>query len=265
MRNLIPVLAIATLALSGCSTNNTYGLWVLTLGSPKVTGTSSCDENYDHARCLEGSTEGDDRWTYTDDSKVSSALQFVEILEGAGDVAFMVADGQVYPGTTTKEGFTFQWKGTTQSAHTEDYQGDYEFITDENSVIDTKFDLTLGKDAGTLSGKLTQLRTSTFNVKETDQPNNDAALPYVGQIDDEAFRYLENTNDIEEPDGRYNTADVEECQATACEIAVVENTTSNWDVDGAFASDQSIGDIGDYKDVVQTPGADEGDLIGGGN
>lgn len=261
MRNSMLVLAAATLSLGGCSPSGTYGLWVVTLGTPDTTGTSSCDENYDNARCRENATDGDSQWTITDNQEVSSALQFVEVMEGEGDVAFLVADGKVYPGTVDKDAFTFQWKSITKSAHSEDYQGDYEFVTDENSVIDTKFVFTLGKDAGTFSGKLTQVITSTVNVKETDQPNNDDVLGYVGQIDEEAFTFLENTGDDEDPDGRYNSPDLEECQATNCEIALVENTTTSWDMDGAFATDQSIGDLGDYQDVVQTPGADPGDVL----
>jgi hypothetical protein len=257
-----PLLPLAiTLTLSGCSTGTTYGLWVMTLGTPATTGTSSCDENYDRARCLDNATDGNNKWTIEDNAQVSEELQFVEVLKGTGDGAFLVAGGKVYPGTVDKDAFTFEWKSTTKSLHSEDFEGDYEYITDENSVINTKFAFTLGKDAGTLSGKLTQTVTSTFNVKETDQPNNDEVLGYVGQIDDDATRFLENTNDIGEPDGRYNSPDLEECQATNCEIAVVENTTTNWDLSGDFASDQSIGQIGDYQDVVQTPGADLGDIL----
>lgn len=257
--SLLPIAFAVT--LSGCGGGTTYGLWVLTLGAPATSGTSSCDENYDHARCLENATDGTSKWTIEDNAQVSDALQFVEILEGTGDGAFLVFNSQVYPGTLDKDGFTFEWKSTTKSLHSEDFEGDYEFITDENSVINTKFTFTLGKDAGTLSGKLAQTVTSTYNVKETDQPNNDQVLGYVGQIDGDATSYLENTNDIGEADGRFNSADLEECQATNCEIAVVENITSNWDLSGNFATDQSIGTIGDYQDVIQTPGADPGDVL----
>lgn len=250
-----------TFTLTGCSGGTTYGLWVISSGTPATSGSTSCDENYDNARCVDNGSGGNSKWTIEDNAQESDALQFVEILEGTGDGAFIVADGKVYPGTLDKDTFTFEWKSTTKSLHSEDYEGDYEFIVDENSVINTKYTFTLGKDPGTLSGKLTQTVTSTYNVKETDQPNNDDILGVVGQINEDAFNFLENTADIDEADGRYNSADLEECQARDCEIAVVENTTTTWDLSGNFATDQSIGTIGDYQDVVQTPGADAGDVL----
>jgi hypothetical protein len=264
MRSIAVSSILATLALSACGTPSTnYGLWVVQLATPEIESASDCSENFDEARCPEADDGGSSDWTIENTSDVSPRIEFVEILSGQdkSDVAFLAFRGQLFPGTATDDGFTFEWKNQVASQHSEDYNGDYEYSHDVDSTITTKFAMTLGDEPGTMGGTVTQVLNATESTTESDTTDNEDVIFTLGQINNASLDALENTANDEDPDGRINTADNEECGDRNCEISTTQTLTSKSKIKATYALDQSNGDVSDYQEIDQSEGVEESDLI----
>lgn len=261
MRSASICAVLATLSLGACNPPSVYGLYVLEMATPEVSQTFDCQENFDEARCPEGEEPDDSDWTYTNSSTVSPAAEFVELMSGEADTAFLVFRARVYPGTVVDDAFTFTWTNQVASTYTSDFNGDYEYNTSEDATLTTKITLAPGEVDGVMTGKVSQVLNSVTTEEETDAPDDDESLVYVGQINDMASRYLENTADEEDPDGRVNTSEEEECGSSNCSITITENGETSSKATATFSEDQSIGDIGDYREVSQDEGVNSDDFI----
>lgn len=251
--NILPF--AAALALTGCNGSADFwsGTWLLNLDFPEGTSESTCDENYDDAECPEAEEGDDGDWTYTFDSETNTGLEWVEILMGTEGNYFLIRGSEVFPGTVNEDDtqLVFIFDEFENSTNLAEHDEGYEFNIRSEASGSESFTFNRNDD-GTISGSRELAFDSMTKWEETDEWDTDD-VPVFGSAMP-AFTYLENEADEEDPDGRDNTPDEEECGDDLCEIELTSSSTITQSLTGWWAQDTNTG----VYDDLENSGQDEG-------
>ena len=218
----LPVLG--SFLLSGCSVfgPSPVGIWMMTFVVDEDT-VSTCstniDENFDEGYVPgEGSSSGSD-WTYTQSFDPSDSLGFAQVETTTQGGAVMVVGGLAYPGEKVEDGvWRFEWVDETTDTQTSAHDSGYRYSVTTHSTTSgvVRFVPTAG---GLATGTLISNGTTEIAYVETDEYDQDLTFEIgpTGQIPASSYLVYEDGGD-EYP--QVNEYDVEDCNATTCQLTV---------------------------------------------
>lgn len=209
--------AAASLALlSACVRQSPEGIWLVEL--PYVESeacTTQVQHNFTEAYVPGEVAEEEDEWVEDSTVDYSPMLFFAQIAVESNELAVMVTNDEIWPGSRNDEGaWVFAWEGSEVTDSTMVHETGYAYTEVSASRNISRLTMTLDGDVAQASWRSELRGEATWT--ESDAWDRDSGV-YYSELP--AHLYLESdTQDYVE-----NTDDGDECGGEFCELQVVES------------------------------------------
>ncbi len=207
------------LLLTACGQSD-GSVWVFYLSSASSTQSiSACAENFDVAACPSGDGEAETEWTSTQTNSGSDVMLFAEIIEMPGIDALLVIQDQIYPGTKSKDGYTFMWSNFSDNLNETSHPAGYSLLTQQVRTTTTKLELSYeGQD---LAG--------TVDVQEEDLLSWTETDTWDPELNELFWSAMPTDTYLEGIDGEYptNHATESDCEDTDCTLEIDSTSVSS--------------------------------------
>lgn len=217
------------------------GIWLL---RAEYNDDDSCTELMDH-NFEDSYTQDEGPWTETDVLDYSDSLGFVQISQLDQENAVMVSGTQVWPGTSSGDGWVFAWDANDVEGHTKEHEEGYTFQETTTRTDSSSLSLTITGDLA--QGTWTFASEADVLWRESDTWDSEVGLG-VGDIP--SAEYLVYDEGEAEGLPRYNLGVEGECSGAQCELrtntvcsgsATISLTRTGYDEEAAYDQLEGVG------------------------
>ncbi len=225
------------------------GIWMFTFPYTDA-GTECADtltENFSVGEPPEDDTTGDTTspWTYTEDATGSDSFLFAQMTTTTPDNGLLVVGGVAFPGTRTKDTWTFQWADASTSSAGMDHDSGYGYSESASTSDSSTITITLAGAEGTGSTASSYITESAWT--ESDEWSREAAEDIGGEGQIPSASYL-----VDEARGTsvVNEFDRPDCDSMNCTLTLTTTCSGS----GSFTATRTDLADEDAYDYMQSAG-----------